>query len=64
MERTWTKPSFEELSVSGECTAYAGATGLGPARRAVRPGATEPGQTQNATVRDEAVVGRPAPAVG
>ena len=25
MTGTWTKPSFEEFDVNGECTAYAGA---------------------------------------
>lgn len=24
MSGTWTKPSFEEIDVNGECTAYAG----------------------------------------
>jgi len=29
MNRTWVKPSFEEVSVNGECTAYAGAVRVG-----------------------------------
>ena len=28
MDRKWVKPSFEELSVGAECTAYAGAVVL------------------------------------
>lgn len=33
MQNTWVKPTFEEVGISGECTAYAGAARAGEAGR-------------------------------
>ena len=37
MTGTWTKPSFEEFDVNGECTAYAGALRAGALPGGVAP---------------------------
>jgi coenzyme PQQ precursor peptide PqqA len=34
MKSSWTKPDFAEISVAGECTAYAGVLPPGPASAA------------------------------
>jgi hypothetical protein len=41
MRHTWQKPDFEEISVSGECTAYSGAMTPWDRRQASAP-ANEP----------------------
>jgi coenzyme PQQ precursor peptide PqqA len=37
MKTSWIKPDFEEICVSGECTAYAGVAPAAPARTAGAP---------------------------
>jgi coenzyme PQQ precursor peptide PqqA len=50
----WTKPAFEELDVSGECTAYAGAL------RAERLAGEPRGGRLTAARRDPSASERPA----
>jgi hypothetical protein len=59
MTGTWTKPTFEEFDVNGECTAYAGGlraealpSGAGSVLRPATspdPGATTPDQRRGAS---------------
>jgi coenzyme PQQ precursor peptide PqqA len=37
MKTPWIRPDFEEICVSGECTAYAGVAPASPARTAGEP---------------------------
>jgi coenzyme PQQ precursor peptide PqqA len=54
MKTPWIKPDFEEICVSGECTAYAGVAPAGPARTAgERPRQAVPEQSGSARVRRE-----------
>ena len=60
MDRAWVKPSFEEVSVNAECTAYAGAVRLDVGREEARaggPGSAAAGRGGEAPVR------MPGPAV-
>jgi hypothetical protein len=43
MNRPWVKPSFQDMSVGGECTAYAGAVRVSSGRDRGLAAGPEPG---------------------